>query len=165
MYSYTNDLILTTTESHLEANFNSKCQDLLMMYGKDCLIERIKNPVLFDYFFTSHILPRNEVHHILLRKYYLSKHDETQNTKVLDAYIKTSRFEEINELLINYPSVRSEVLGIYIDNINVSNHQLSIEKLEDNNYDDINLVLIEMDQFYQQKMSNPKLALKKSYKF
>ncbi len=160
------DLLLSTLESRSEDYFNQKCKELLYLCGKDKLCEHTKTPHIFQYFFTSAVLSSEGINHALLKKYYLSSHKETEVTRALDELLKEGNIKAANDMLNFHSTARSEILGIYIDNINMPNTQLLVENCNKEDYETLNNTLKGIDRFYQgkhQRTSTP-VVLKKSYK-
>ena len=159
------DLLLSSFESYSEVYFHDKCKQLLKFSGKENLCEYAKNLHLFEYLFTSNVLSTEGINHTLLKKYYLSSHKDTRVTRTLDEYINEGKFSEANEMLNIHPSARSELLSIYIDNIDIPNTQLMIENGVKNDYATVNNVLQGIDNFYQGKRQKESVPfLKKTYK-
>ena len=159
------DLLLSSFESYSELYFHDKCKQLLKFSGKENLCEYAKNLHLFEYLFTSNVLSTEGINHALLKKYYLSSYRDTRVTRTLDEYINEGKFSEANEMLNIHPSARSELLSIYIDNIDIPNTQLMIENGVKNDYATVNNVLQSIDNFYQGKRQKESVPfLKKTYK-
>lgn len=156
------DLLLFTIETREEEYFDRKCRLLLDMYGKRKLIEMTKDPNLFQSLFINDVLSTTSINYILMKKYYLSD-NQKKVTQDLDRYISTAYFDIANDIIENNNNTRALVFQTYIDNIDNSNHQLSIRKTDRTNYDDINLILTLMYRFYKSKSLSVVPTLKKAY--
>ena len=160
------DLLLSSFESYSELYFHDKCKQLLKFSGKENLCEYAKNLHLFEYLFTSNVLSTEGINHALLKKYYLSSHKETEVTCALDELLKEDNIKAANDMLNFHTTARSEILGIYIDNINMPNTQLFVENCAKEDCETLSNILKGIDHFYQgkkQKESTP-ISLKKIYK-
>lgn len=160
------DLLLSTFESYSEAYFRDKCKETLQFFGKNNLCKYAETPHIFEYIFTSAVLSAEGINHALLKKYCLSSHKETEVTRALDELLKEDNIKSANDMLNFHTTARSEILGIYIDNINMPNTQLFVENYAKEDCETLSNILKGIDHFYQgkqQKESTP-ISLKKIYK-
>lgn len=160
------DLLLSTFESYSEAYFRDKCKETLQFFGKNNLCKYAETPHIFEYIFTSAVLSTEGINHALLKKYCLSSHKETEVTRALDELLKEDNIKAANDMLNFHTTARSEILGIYIDNINMPNTQLFVENCAKEDCETLSNFLKGIDHFYQgkqQKESTP-ISLKKIYK-
>jgi len=149
-----NNILFSTLESQKEKFFNHKCRDLLKYYSKERLLEFIGSYSMFIDLFQTNLLSCDDINHILLKKYFVSKSQKNNITSSIDLCIERLDIELANNLLNDDINLTREVFRVYLDNINVSNAHLAIEKSYTRNYDDIVFSLNTIDRFYKSKYFN-----------
>lgn len=163
MSNYQNDLMFTTLESQSELYFTSRCNEMLKYRSKDMILRSSESSVIFNSMFTNSILSAQNVHFIMLKKYYLSTPLDRPISRQIHNLIINHRFKDLEALISHYPLIRRELLEIYLNNMNTPNYQLALIKLETTNYDDINHTLNEMNHFYTEQIYGTNPTLKKNY--
>ena len=163
---YKNSLILNSWETHREKHFNSKFKNLLNYFPKERIVENHSNLSDLEDIFTDESLNFVDILHILTKKYYLSNVSENSINKEFNDSIKRLDFEYAHSLLMINNDLRKMVIYNYIDNINVTNNYLAIEKTAEHDYEEVNQTLEELNNFYlvaRFKDISSHKVLKKSY--
>jgi len=161
MHSYNNDFLLFhTLESQKERLFNRKCRQLVNLYGAERILEAVQNLASFNNLFVNEILTKNHLNHILLKKYCVCRHTTNEDTKLLDFYIATNNFNFANDFISSSGTLRSNLLDIYISNMNYSNHASATEIIDSKNYKDLNQTLYSIDNFYETLEESSKMLKK-----
>lgn len=165
MNSYNDSILLKTIETPQEKIFNHKCETLLSFYNKDKAVTIASQPNFLENKFVNDYLSRDDINHILLKKYYICEHKQNPITNALDNYLNALYFDQINLFLHANTAFRKELLEVYINNKDIPNTVLAIEKTAKLGYDRVNSTLRHLDNFYSTIKSQKKdFVLRKSYK-
>lgn len=148
MFDRSDDLAIVTFESEKEKCFKQKCIGLINYYGMNALINYAQDPVMFNSIFTNAITTEREIHLILLKKFYLTNHENILYGARINSFIEKEEFNEIENLMKKQPMVKGILMGIYLENLFKTNHDLSIIKTENTKYERINSILYAMTDFY-----------------
>lgn len=155
------DLMFATLESYSEIYLTEKCNNLLIYYNKEMLLTYVKNSSDFSSVFANSIISEKEMHFILLKKYYLSAHTKSSISSKILYYINNQKFADLETLISRVPMLRRELLENYFNNMNTSNHQLSITKRNTTSYEEINYTLNAMSIFYANQIHGEPPQLKR----
>ena len=146
-----NNILFSTLESQKEKFFNHKCRSLLKYYSKERLLEFIGRHPLFIDLFQNDLLSCDDINYILLKKYFVSNHYQNSNTSFLDYCLGNLDIQCANILLTENIELRNEVFGVFLDNIDIPNKYLAIEKAYTKGYDKVANALNAIDSFYKNK--------------
>lgn len=163
MNIYEDNFTRASLESYAELDFTIGCINILKIYNKETLITLAQSPDIFSYLSTNCSISEQDVHLFLLKKYFLSEQKENLNLTDLNILIEQMDFDEIEKLMDQDQFIRTTLIKTYIDNINKTNHQLTVKKINKYHYscEEMDDVLSAMNNYYMMQNYKKSPQLKK----
>ncbi len=158
-----NDFITLDMESYKEKIFKQRCIGFLSCI---CAEQLIETTGLLNKLLNSDVLSNDDINHILLRKYCISTVAPTEITTQLDSYIRSLSMFYVNDLITKNIDFKKIILKVYLENIDIPNSYLAVQKNNQLSSGNIIKTLDCIDKFYESRQQSQQNipAYIKSYK-